>query len=105
MPKPHVLHSLRNKPTPQALPPADLNLIPEGRREKAIVLFCFCLLGIINPEASLARDLLLSAVFCFTCFLSLTETQALLVGFCPDPSLLGADQKTDSLGSLTDMMT
>lgn len=48
-------------------------------------LFCFCLLEIINPEGSLARVFLLSAVFCFICFLSQTETRALVVGFRPDP--------------------
>lgn len=61
-PKPHALYFLPNKSTPWALPPTDLNLSPEGRREKAIIMFCFCLLEIINPEVSFARVFLLSAV-------------------------------------------
>lgn len=96
-PKTHALHPLCNKSAPWALPPADLDLIPKGMREEAVVLFCFCLLEIINPEVSLARDFPLSAVFCLICFLSQTATQALL-GFRPDPLLLGADQKTYSPG-------
>lgn len=103
-PIPQIFHSLCNKPTPSALPPTNLNLIP-GRREKAIIMFCFCLLEIINPEISFARVFLLSAVFCFTCFLSQTETQATMFGLHPDPLLLGANQKTGRLGSLTYMVT
>lgn len=68
-------------------------------------MFCFCLLEIINPEVSLARVLLLSAVFCFTCFLSQTETQAPVVGFRPDPLLLGTYRKTDRFGFLTYTVT
>lgn len=68
-------------------------------------MFCFCLLEIINPEISFARIFLLSAVFCFTCFLSQSETQAIMLGLHPDPLLLGADQKTGRPGSLTYMVT
>lgn len=93
-PKPHAPHSVYSM---WALPSTALNLIPEGSGEKAIVMFCFCLLEIINPEVSLARVFLLSAVFCFICFLSHTEIQALVVGFRPDPLAPGNWSEDGSL--------
>lgn len=86
----YALRSFFNKSILWVLPPADLNFTPKGRREKAIVTFCFLFAWNNKSSGPSCGAFLLSAAFCFAGFQSQIETQALALGFCSDPLAPGS---------------
>lgn len=86
------------------LPLASTSL-PRGGRRRQLLTFCFCLLEIINPVVPLAGFFYYQQLSDLLAFKVKLKPKPLHLAFALTPWLLGADQKTDRLGSLTYLVT
>lgn len=79
--------------------------LPRGGGRRQLLRFAFCLLEIINPVVPLAGLFCCQQLSVLLAFKVKLKPKPLHLAFALTPWLLGADQKTDRLGSMTYLVT